>query len=467
MWQTNVWFQITLTDMMTPLQMILLWSPRLCYFSPFLFLSTSLPVHVNTNYLTHTMTSPSIDPLTLPDIVDHIIPYLDSRQSLARAARVCKAWNTLYTLALWRVVQYTCIHKTPTFERHGALVRQLTVSHLDDHHLDLISPFCSHIESFVLWSNCVASAEKLAPYLRSIRPTLELFVVNSTELRPEDVVSVLVDDGIGDDAVVDLALRELKVKCMRLPSLSWESLMMLLKSSLNLETLQWQSVEILAPVDRSGQNRIHQLLGTVAATQDGFDQEEKDARLLEERTKITSLTLESVMVSDETLIQLLGKTPELTTLCFSSLHPITGEALGVLPTICPELKQLIFISGSLIPSRTSSQLFQPSSITNQSLNLEGLYLGECELDDTSLDLLISTQGSTLLELTLWKCLPFTDSRAKAILSGCYCLTTLYLFGDHTITLETQEDDEADNLVEDAKRKGWTCHKAMKTFEIQD
>lgn len=416
------------------------------------------------------MTSPSIDPLTFPDIVDHIIPYLDSPQSLARAARVCKAWNILYTPAVWRVVQYTCMNGTsPTFERHGALVRQLTVSHLDDYHLDLISPFCSHVESFVLWSNCVASAEKLAPYLRSIRPTLERFVVNSTELRPEDVVSVLIDDGVGGDAVVYLALMELKVKCFgRLTrlTLSWESLMMLLKASPNLRTVRWESLEILAPVDRSDQNGIHRLLGTITATEEGVGQEEKDVRLLEERTKITSLTLQSVMVSDKTLIQLLRKTPELTYLDYSSLHPTgTGEVLGVLPTICPELKQLIFMSDNLIPSRTSTQLFRPSAITNQSLGLKELFLGHCELDDTSLDLLISTQGSTLLEMSLWNCLPFTDSRAKAILSGCHCLTILYLYGDHTITLATQEGDEMNNLVEDAKRKGWTCHKAMETFEV--
>ncbi|KAK3839191.1 MAG: hypothetical protein JOS17DRAFT_728323, partial [Linnemannia elongata] len=410
------------------------------------------------------MTSPSIDPLTLPDIVTHIIPYLDSQQSLARAARVCKAWNTLYTPALWRVIPYSCMdNASPTFERHGALVRQLTVGYLNDRHLDLISPFCSHIESFYLRGNCFASAKKLAPYLRSIRPTLQRFVVNSTELRPEDVVLVLVDDGD-----VDLALKELKVNYFGRPStLLWKWLMVLLKMSPNLETLQWQSVEILAPVDKAVQNHIDQLLGTVTATEEGFGQEEKDARLLEERTKITSLTLQSVIVSEDTLIQLLRKTPMLRSLHHSPQYPSTGEVLGVLPTICPELKILIYISGSLIPFRTSTQLFRPSAITNQSLRLEGLYLDQCELDDTSLDLLISTQGSTLLDMTLWKCIPFTDSRAKAILSGCHCLANLYIYGDHTVTLATREGDETDNLVADAKRKGWKCHKALETFEIHN
>ncbi|KAF9149199.1 hypothetical protein BG015_009016 [Linnemannia schmuckeri] len=414
------------------------------------------------------MTSPSKDPLTLPDIVDYVIPHLNVRQSLARAARVCKAWNAIYIPALWRVVNYNCMDKTvPAFERHGAFVRRLTISYLDDHHLELISHFCPHIESLVLWSNSFASVEKLAPYLKSVRPMLKQLVVNSTELSSEDVVSLLVGDGTGDDAAVgDLALKELKVNCFgKFSMLSWESLMILLKVGSNLETLRWQDVEILVPGDRSGENRIQQLLKAVTATEKASGLEEKDIRLLEDHTKITSLTLRQVVVNDRTLIQLLGKTPGLTYLYYDSRRRITDEALGVLSTLCPELKQLMLLSDNLLPFPTCTQLFRPSAITNRSLNLEVLYLNQCELDDTSLGLLILTQGSTLLEMALCKCLQFTDLRAKAILSGCRRLTILYLYGDHTITLATQEGDEPYNLVADAKRKGWTCHKAMEILEI--
>ncbi|KAG9071873.1 hypothetical protein KI688_006090 [Linnemannia hyalina] len=49
------------------------------------------------------------DPLIHPDIVDNIIPYLllidYNPRFLARAALVCKSWNTLYTPFLWRNIK--------------------------------------------------------------------------------------------------------------------------------------------------------------------------------------------------------------------------------------------------------------------------------------------------------------------------------------------------------------------------
>ncbi|KAH7057714.1 hypothetical protein BKA57DRAFT_499596 [Linnemannia elongata] len=94
-------------------------------------------------------------PLTSLDIVDNIILHPNSRQSLARASLVCKAWNTLYTPVLWRRVcyNYSYVHITPPdFKQHGVYVRRHEVEGLNNYlPVFIATRHCPYIEVLDLY----------------------------------------------------------------------------------------------------------------------------------------------------------------------------------------------------------------------------------------------------------------------------------------------------------------------------
>ncbi|KAF9079692.1 hypothetical protein BGX23_003430, partial [Mortierella sp. AD031] len=115
-----------------------------------------------------------IDPLTLPEIVDIIIPFLDKKRFLTQAAVVCKAWNQLYTPILWRDMGIVRLGSNTilNFERQGIHVRQLQLVNLENRNFDLVAPFCPNVDDLTLWY-CSITLERLAPYLRTLAPKLK------------------------------------------------------------------------------------------------------------------------------------------------------------------------------------------------------------------------------------------------------------------------------------------------------
>ncbi|KAF9129723.1 hypothetical protein BGW39_003867 [Mortierella sp. 14UC] len=455
-----------------------------------------------------------IDPLTHPDIVSNIIPYLKNFQKeyrhLAKAARVNKAWNAIYTPILWQDVFFDCLDHNDDirtapgldFRRHGVHVRRLEIANLDESHLHMIavvpppiqqdqepqsrSSPCPNLKSLRL-TEYKAPVEQLSRFLKSVRPTLQLFSFETTTIPAEDIVAALLamsaDDAAGNGYGSGLgALKTLKLAFDLFFSserLSWDLLTRLLETFSCLETLDVCGLSLHAPP------------ALITEEEEDDDDEEvevdegigpalQEINLLQERryNNITSLSLQYMRMDTRTTLRLLSMTPHLQDLDLESPSPIMiRNVIGALSTICPHLKRLSATCLYTIPPSNTVQLFQPAittsisttSITDGScLHLEYLDLDRCHLDNSTLARLISTQADTLLELTLRACFSYTDDCVKAILSGCHRLTSLQLLGKSEVTLLRQEGDGSEpyDFLPEVKRKEWPCPTSLKRLVIR-
>ncbi|KAF9086894.1 hypothetical protein BGX23_008521, partial [Mortierella sp. AD031] len=361
-----------------------------------------------------------IDPLTLPEIVDIIAPFLDRKQSLASAARVCKAWNRLYTPHLWRKLSIGSRDSAAlNFARHGTHVRQLYLDTLEDSDFDLIAPFCPNIESLALIL-CKITLERLASYLRTLAPRLKRLRVKTAMACADKLISVLgaesphQDGGAnGGSALEDLRL-VFDLFRGELVEISLDALMGLLEALPGLKkiSIKWASIR-----DADAMSSNNRSLGSSMDVAMPMAEELDDGRglqdngFVEAQSALTHLSFLAAEIEERTLVRLLGKTPRLASLHIHSNDFLTGDFLTALPTLCPELTHLTMEMCRSIPGSAYMRLFQSSSSSpgHRTLRLEFLRLELCNLDDQSLQYLASTQGDTLLELDLRYCKNVTDS----------------------------------------------------------
>ncbi|KAF9082324.1 hypothetical protein BGX29_003944, partial [Mortierella sp. GBA35] len=409
-----------------------------------------------------------IDPLTLPEIVDIIAPFLDRKQSLASAARVCKAWNRLYTPHLWRKLSIGSRDSAAlNFARHGTHVRQLYLDTLEDSDFDLIAPFCPNIESLALIL-CKITLERLASYLRTLAPRLKRLRVKTAMACADKLISVLgaesphQDGGAnGGSALEDLRL-VFDLFRGELVEISLDALMGLLEARPGLKkiSIKWASIR-----DADAMSSNNRSLGSSMDVAMPMAEELDDGRglqdngFVETQSALTHLSFLAAEIEERTLVRLLGKTPRLASLHIHSNDFLTGDFLTALPTLCPELTHLTMEMCRSIPGSAYMRLFQSSSSSpgHRTLHLEFLRLELCNLDDQSLQYLASTQGDTLLELDLRYCKNVTDSGVMAMLSGCHRLTSLSIYGTSNVSVAI--------MMEDGPAERWSCYKSLKRLEI--
>ncbi|KAG0212125.1 hypothetical protein BGX33_003896 [Mortierella sp. NVP41] len=326
-------------------------------------------------------TKTHIGPLTLPDIVDSIIPFLDKKRFLARAAVVCRAWNQLYTPNLWRdthIYQY-CNKPIPSFKRQGIHVRQLSLGSLEDSHFNFIVPYCPNVERLNLWRSGV-SFDRLNRYLGTYGARLKRFQLEVAEGPDQSswypppsswlgvLVSTLAAHGQhtgygGGPALEELVLRFGYYEDQM--ELSLDTLEGLLEACPSLKKITLNDFQIL-----------------------DFDDPTDNGRTLGSSSTLTKLTLRLMELDDMILARLL----------------------------------------------------------------------DCDLDDQALQHLASTQGDTLLELTLCYSQDVTDSGVMAILSSCRHLTSLFLNGIPAVTMAI--------MMENGPAERWSCYKSLRRLEIQ-
>ncbi|KAK3848117.1 MAG: hypothetical protein J3R72DRAFT_506010 [Linnemannia gamsii] len=428
---------------------------------------------------------PSIDPLTLPDIVNNIIPYLkthpEDNRSLAYAARVNKAWNALYTPALWENVffePYTGTRRSdyygPDFRRQGIHVRYLHIESMGEDHLQLIGPqswpYPPLLTSLILSLGvmCVSSLdivesdaqmEIVVRFLATVKSTLTRFEFSLWGAVPQAGVSALgmIDDtttGAGDGFA---ALKELQLNLDIVDGsteVSWNSLLRLLRVCPHLEKLELTTIDLSGPAVMTDNNE-HE-----GDQMKGIDHGLQGVHLLaEQQTKITTLSLVGFAMDDVTLAHLLGKTPPLTKLAVRFEEGIKDDFLDALPTLCLNVTKLLF-----------------SGLTYRcALPLEQLTLDDCTVDDQTLHHIASSQGRNLLELTLRHCKHVTDSGVMAILKGCYRLTAFVVANNPLVTMAILLDDSDYNNNQDnnnyyaklsisdmeRRQNKWSCYKTLK------
>ncbi|KAG0212127.1 hypothetical protein BGX33_003898 [Mortierella sp. NVP41] len=378
-----------------------------------------------------------IDPLTLPEIVDIIIPFLDRMQWLSRAAVVCRAWNQLYTPVLWRGMDIDREDNTPCdFGRQGIHVRQLRLGSFEDPHFDLIALFCPNIESLSV-RYCNVTMETVAPYLRTLVPRLKrlelVSAMDSTDEFGSALAAGLSHGGDGGGS----ALEELELRCLRYGAeydgLSVGTLVGIPDAYPGLKKIELNFIRILSlvtatengcPLVPSEEEMATTTLAARMGNQDG-GRGLQDDRFVKTHSALTYLFLGAAEIEHSTFVQLLRKTPRLVSLLIDSNKHFTGSVLDAFPTLYPELIHLTIIA--------------------------------CSLDDQSLQHLALTQGDTLLDLTLCYCKQVTDSGVMAILSHCHRLISLSLSENPTVTVAI--------MMEDGLAERWSCYKTLRRLNI--
>ncbi|KAG0081183.1 hypothetical protein BGZ90_009828 [Linnemannia elongata] len=435
---------------------------------------------------------PAIDPLTHPDIIDNIVPYLlgpdeDVPLSLANAALVCKSWNALYIPLLWREVHVPRrIPTIPDFSRQGVHVRLLEIARLEDSQMDLVGPFCRLVEGLALWE-CGVSVRKLVGYLRGVKGSLRWFKLGTTKVPVEDFVSAWVasgDTGGVGGGEVGPVLRELNLKFSpfrRPQELTWTSLGALLKALPQLESLHLAWVRISKQAIASESDRVKELPETGAVTETVAEEEQEkqcglplqDVRPLELPTKITYLFIRGIEMDDRTMVQLLDMTPRLATLLLNETKQLTGSFLETLPIICPELKCLTMKACDAIPTSAYTALFQTDADTDHLLQLERLCLDRCNLNDQTLYYIAISQADSLLDLTICQSdHRVTDTGIKDVLSRCHRLRSHNISNNPALTAAIMADEEEDNITNtrpptEVEQKRWACYKTLRRLDIRE
>ncbi|KAF9082096.1 hypothetical protein BGX29_004088 [Mortierella sp. GBA35] len=307
-----------------------------------------------------------IDPLTLPEIVDIIIPFLDRMQWLSRAAVVCRAWNQLYTPVLWREMDIDREDNTPCdFGRQGIHVRQLRLGSFEDPHFDLIALFCPNIESLSV-RYCNVTMETLAPYLRTLVPRLKrlelVSAMDSTDEFGSALAAGLSHGGDGGGS----ALEELELRCLRYGAeydgLSVGTLVGIPDAYPGLKKIELNFIRILSlvtatengcPLVPSEEEMATTTLAARMGNQDG-GRGLQDDRFVKTHSALTHLFLGASEIKDSTFVQLLRKTPRLISLLIDSNKHFTGSFLDAFPTLYPELIHLIIIACPVIPASAYS-----------------------------------------------------------------------------------------------------------------
>ncbi|KAG0251930.1 hypothetical protein BGZ95_006756, partial [Linnemannia exigua] len=231
------------------------------------------------------MTSPSpIDPLTHSDIVSNIIPYLKTHpkdtKTLARAARVNKAWHAIYTPALWLHVylQGDDDYESPetfcglNFQRQGIHIHRLEIQYLNASYFRLITvPQQQQQEQLQsgaslypnLKSLCLISynapGEELCRFLKSVKSTLRQFSLHAVGIRAKNAEAVITALVTTTDSITTQGnqggFEELKTLELGfvdhfgdLVCLRWSSLVRLLEAFPRLAMLDLTSIYLGSPV---------------------------------------------------------------------------------------------------------------------------------------------------------------------------------------------------------------------------
>ncbi|KAF9149200.1 hypothetical protein BG015_009017 [Linnemannia schmuckeri] len=348
------------------------------------------------------MPPPPIDPLTFLDIVDNIVPHLldldkNVPVSLACAAQVCKSWNALYTPFLWcKIFIYSHILKMPDFRRQGIHVRQVDVASLKDPQMNHFAPFCNLVESLILW-DCMTSVGKLISYVKSVESSLRRFELATVKVDAEKLVSAWVAPSNSATAGGVSGGGELT-------SASLEALP---KALPHLESLHLSWVRIPKLAITSDSDRIQEMSESDAATDTVAEEEAGHDVLvlhntppLEVPTKITYLSIQGIEMDDRIMIQLISKTPRLATLLLSEAKHLTGNFLETLLVICPELKRLTIAVCDVIPTSAYTTFFQSAADADHRLQLEKLFLEQCNMNGQALYYLASSQADYFLDVTI-------------------------------------------------------------------
>ncbi|KAG0260133.1 hypothetical protein BGZ95_004518, partial [Linnemannia exigua] len=356
------------------------------------------------------MTRPfPIDPLTHPDIVCYIIPYLRAcpkdTETLARAALVNKAWNAVYTPVLWNEVYIDLldhddnIRTAPSLDlqRYGTHIRRLEFKYLDprrfvvapqqpqdqqEQHQSWVSR-CPNLESLCLLEYN-APLEELYRFLKSVKQPLRQFSLETDTMSPEDVIAALVamtNSITGGNHIGFEALTKLELGFDIFgdnTDLCWTSLVRLLEAFPRLQMLDLATVDLGASATTTNNDEQEEEEGKEG--EEGLGQKLLGIRSLQgQQTNITHLTLRHVRIDDKALLRLLGKTPLLYYVYFNSDWTLGVDIMDALPRLCPKLKHLTLISYGSVSSSVTAKLFQPAFTTatakgGSRLRLEALHL---------------------------------------------------------------------------------------------
>ncbi|OAQ22633.1 hypothetical protein K457DRAFT_37088 [Linnemannia elongata AG-77] len=404
---------------------------------------------------------PRFDPLTHPDIVDNIVPYLllinNNPRFLARAAIINKAWNTLYSPFLWRNIR------------------------VDN-------------------NNFATVPESLQRYgIYYFKATLRSVSLDMMTFPPEDIVSALLGDAGGGGGEGYLKLKKFRLALdpafRDTKNLRWDTVVSLMEAYAHMDRIYLANIHILDPVVTGDhdQDQDHQIATTEEFKDASYCHALRHIRPLEQQltmTAITYLNFSRVEMDDRRVIDILTKTPHLTSFCITHNKTVQGDFLGALPMLCPEVRQLNVTCCDSIPSSAFSQFFQSlvaGSHYNQPqqqqqdgpcLQLKRLHLIRCKLDDRCLEHLALSLASTLLHFFLWKCSGVTDSGVKSVLSRCHRLESLTLLEVDGLTLAimTDDSDVKNNndtdlgstllMTSQQERQKWACYRTLKQLDIR-
>ncbi|KAK5827428.1 hypothetical protein F5H01DRAFT_375263 [Linnemannia elongata] len=411
---------------------------------------------------------PRFDPLTHPDIVDNIVPYLllinNNPRFLARAALINKAWNTLYTPFLWRNIKVdnnNFATVPESLQRYGIYVRQLTMSCLTKVMFDSVTALCPFVESVIV-SCPEVLVERLALYLSTLKATLRSVSLDMMTFPPEDIVSALLGDAGGGGGEGYLKLKKFRLTLdpafRDTKNLRWDTVVSLMEAYAHMDRIYLANIHVLDPVVTGDhdQDQDHQTATTEEFKDASHCHALRHIRPLEQQlamTAITYLKFSRVEMDDKRVIDILTKSPHLTSFSFSQFF----QSLA---------------AGSHYNQPQQQQQDGPC------LQLKRLHLIRCKLDDRCLEHLALSLASTLLHFFLWKCSGVTDSGVKSVLSRCHRLESLGLLEVDGLTLATMTDDSDVNnnndtdlgstllMTSQEERQKWACYRTLKQLDIR-
>ncbi|KAF9092144.1 hypothetical protein BGX29_010591 [Mortierella sp. GBA35] len=291
-------------------------------------------------------TKARIDPLTLPDIVGSIVPFLDKKRFLAQAAVVCKAWNQLYILILWRDMG------TVRLGNNTILNFDLSVRY------------------------CGITLERLAPYLGTLAPKLKRLQLEAIAVnRRNELVSAIGVEPPHEEGGIDGGppLEELRPMFSHYPgqvvtpALSLDTLVELLEARPGLKKIDLGNTSIInSATTTNNDHPLGSLEDVVMPTTMAMEELDggrglQNNRVVGTQSALTHLSLSCVYIDDKALVLLLEKTPRLNSLDIDSNHSLRGHFLDPLPTLCPELTHFSMDSCTSIPASAYSRFFWPSS----------------------------------------------------------------------------------------------------------